>query len=261
MTQVELGARIDKPQSVIARWERGDVVPSLETLRQVVLGCELELHFHLSRTDDSNASLIDAHLKMSTSQRFADLTARVDFHDQRSAEDRTQMPDPVTYHPDRILRVLEQFRVDYVLIGGLSAALRGSPYATRNVDITPSRESASIERLAWALQDLGAEVRFPSVEYPAAFHFDQHTFDSSRKWTFVTADGFLNIATVPDGTYGYDDLRRGATRERLAQNLTVNVAALADVIRSKEAAGRESDRAVLPVLRQVLERSRWIERD
>jgi hypothetical protein len=39
------------------------------------------------------------------------------------------------------------------------------------------------------------------------------------------------------------------------------VAALADVIRSKEAAGREKDRAVLPILRQVLERSRQKERD
>ena len=34
------------------------------------------------------------------------------------------------------------------------------------------------------------------------------------------------------------------------------VADLADVIRSKEAADREKDRAVLPILRQVLERSR-----
>jgi hypothetical protein len=38
----------------------------------------------------------------------------------------------------------------------------------------------------------------------------------------------------------------------------VNVASLADVIRSKEAAGREKDRAVLPILRRVLERSRSI---
>jgi hypothetical protein len=37
--------------------------------------------------------------------------------------------------------------------------------------------------------------------------------------------------------------------------VTISVASLADVIRSKEAAGREKDRAVLPILRQVLERS------
>lgn len=52
----------------------------------------------------------------------------------------------------------------------------------------------------------------------------------------------------------------GTTREQLTDDLQVDVASLADVIRSKEAAGREKDRAVLPILRQVLERSRSIER-
>jgi transcriptional regulator with XRE-family HTH domain len=82
LTQAELGRRIGKPQSVIARWERGDSTPSLETLRQVIQGCGLDLHFHLSRHDDSNMTIIDEHLKMTPAQRFADLLTRVSFHDQ-----------------------------------------------------------------------------------------------------------------------------------------------------------------------------------
>ncbi len=42
--------------------------------------------------------------------------------------------------------------------------------------------------------------------------------------------------------------------------MTVLVAALEDVIRSKEAAGRDRDRAVLPDLRRALELSRRRER-
>ena len=80
LTQAELGARIGKPQSVIARWERGEVEPSLETLRHVIRGCGLDLYFHLSRHDDSNDTIIDHHLKMTPAERFADLLARVDFH-------------------------------------------------------------------------------------------------------------------------------------------------------------------------------------
>ncbi len=76
----------------------------------------------------------------------------------------------------------------------------------------------------------------------------------------MTDHGYLDIALLPDGTRGYDDLRRSATREQLTDDLQVDVASLADVIRSKEAAGREKDRAVLPILRQVLERSQSIER-
>ncbi len=90
------------------------------------------------------------------------------------------------------------------------------------------------------------------------FPLDEHSFDWGTTWTFVTDLGYLDVALLPDGTQGYDDLHRSATREQITETLRVDVASLADVIRSKEAAGREKDRAVLPILRQVLERSRSI---
>ena len=90
LTQAELGAKIGKPQSVIARWERGDVTPSFETLRQAIRGCGLELSFHLSRLDESSMTVIDEHLKMTPAQRLADLLERVRFHDQ------LQRREPVT---------------------------------------------------------------------------------------------------------------------------------------------------------------------
>jgi hypothetical protein len=65
----------------------------------------------------------------------------------------------------------------------------------------------------------------------------------------------VDIWLLPDGTGGYVDLVRDATREPLTETLTVSVASLADVIRSKEAAGRNKDLLVLPALREVLARS------
>jgi transcriptional regulator with XRE-family HTH domain len=82
LTQTQLGSRLGKAQSVIARWERSEVQPSLETVREVVRACGLDLSFHLSRFDDSNVTIIDQHLRMTPAQRFADLLARVQFHDQ-----------------------------------------------------------------------------------------------------------------------------------------------------------------------------------
>jgi transcriptional regulator with XRE-family HTH domain len=83
LTQAELGARLGKAQSVIARWERDDVSPSLETVREVVRACGLDLTFSMSKFDDSNVTIIDLHLRMTPSERFADLMARVRFHDRR----------------------------------------------------------------------------------------------------------------------------------------------------------------------------------
>lgn len=83
LTQRELGARLAKAQSVIARWERDEVSPSLETLRQVVRACGFDLTFFMSKFDDSNVTIIDQHLRMTPAERFADLMARVRFHEQR----------------------------------------------------------------------------------------------------------------------------------------------------------------------------------
>ena len=168
------------------------------------------------------------------------------------------MPDPVPYRPSELLEVLERQGVRFVVIGGLAAELRGSPYITRDVDVTPSRDRANLRRLAAALRELNAQLRIPGVDGPVEFTLDEHSFDWGTTWTFVTDHGYLDVALLPDGTQGYDDLRRGATREQITETLQVDVASLADVIRSKEAAGREKDRAVLPILRRVLERSRSI---
>jgi transcriptional regulator with XRE-family HTH domain len=83
LTQVELGRRLGKAQSVIARWERDQVAPSLETLREVVRACGLDLTFFMSRFDDSNVTVIDEHLRMTPSERFDDLMTRIRFHDRR----------------------------------------------------------------------------------------------------------------------------------------------------------------------------------
>jgi hypothetical protein len=168
--------------------------------------------------------------------------------------------EPVPYQPDRILEVLERNAVRYVVIGGLAAEIHGSPYITRDVDVTPARDRDNFSKLAAALRELGARLRVVDLDEPLEIELDERTFDQGTTWTFVTKYGNLDVALLPDGTRGFDDLIRGARREHLTDDLDVEVASLADVIRSKEAAGREKDRVVLPALREVLERAearRW----
>jgi hypothetical protein len=160
------------------------------------------------------------------------------------------------YQPAEILENLERHHVRYIVIGGLAAELHGSPYPTRDVDITPERTRDNFRRLAPALLELEAMLRVSDVDEPIEIPLDEHSFEQGTTWAYVTKHGFLDIALLPDGTQGYADLRRSATHEQLTETLVVLVASLNDVIRSKEAAGREKDRAVLPVLRQVLERKR-----
>jgi len=169
--------------------------------------------------------------------------------------------DAPRFRPDEILAVLEQHAVDYVVIGGLAATLRGSPYPTADVDITPATDRENLGRLAHALRDLDAKLRVDGLEQPLDWPLDDRAFDQGTTWTFTTRLGDLDICLRPDATGGFPDLRRGATREPITDTLTVLVASLADVIRSKQAANRDKDRRVLPALRLVLERSEHAGRD
>ena len=61
LTQVELAERARTARSQIIRYERGEVLPSFETLRRLVRACGLELGFRLYNADleDHDATLIE----------------------------------------------------------------------------------------------------------------------------------------------------------------------------------------------------------
>lgn len=156
-----------------------------------------------------------------------------------------------------MLGTLRRHNVQYVVIGGFAAELHNVAIPpTRDVDVTPSSTAANLERLAQALRELNARFRVPDgppegVEIPGgitgAWLADMVTV------TLTTDAGALDIALRPDGTAGYDDLSASLTM-LTHEGQDVPVAGLADVIRSKEAAGREKDLLVLPALRAHLRR-------
>ena len=78
---------------------------------------------------------------------------------------------------------------------------------------------------------------------------------ASATWNLVTDVGDLDISFRPSGTHGYPDLRRDAVFADV-YDVTVPIASLADVIRSKQAANRPKDQRVLPTLREILARRR-----
>jgi len=74
LSQAELARCASKPTSVIGRWERGEVKPSLETLRELIRAAGLELGFTLTNADgeDHDLALIRRSLARSPAERFAE---------------------------------------------------------------------------------------------------------------------------------------------------------------------------------------------
>ena len=74
---------------------------------------------------------------------------------------------------------------------------------------------------------------------------------SAPTWNLTTDVGDVDVAFQPAGTQGYPDLRRDATAAEL-YDVTVHIASLNDVIRSKQAANRPKDQRIVPTLREIL---------
>jgi hypothetical protein len=158
---------------------------------------------------------------------------------------------------EAILLALERHAVGYVLIGGAAAQTRGWRGVTLDVDIAPDRDTDNLERLASALGELDASFRVEG--YPEGFRppggIDARTFRDQVSVALLTRHGPLDVALIPDGTGGYPDLVRNATRTTVSRTrVAVLVASADDIIRSKTAAGRAKDLDVLPQMRIDFER-------
>jgi hypothetical protein len=157
----------------------------------------------------------------------------------------------IPYDAPAIIAALQRHGVRFVVIGGVAAIAQGSPLPTEDMDVTPDREVDNLDALARALGDLDAKLR--TEQGPVDFPLDGPMLARNVMWTLTTRAGDLDLCFEPPGTRGYNDLRRGALELDLGSGTTVLVAALTDVIRSTEAAGRPKDIAQLPALRQTLE--------
>ena len=157
------------------------------------------------------------------------------------------------FRPQEIFAALDRHGVRYVLVGGLAAVLHGASHLTTDVDVVPYESLDNLERLSAALRELGARIRVTGEPDGVPFDHSAPSLARVRMWNLQTDVGDLDITFEPSGTHGYDDLARDVVVMRV-RGTDVPVASLADVIRSKEAAGRDRDRAVLPGLRALLAR-------
>jgi hypothetical protein len=149
------------------------------------------------------------------------------------------------FQPAAVIGLLNRHGVRYVLIGGLAAALRGSPSVTQDVDICHARDEQNLKLLAAALVEIHALLRGAPPDLP--FRLDALTLARGDAFTFTTDLGWLDILATPSGTAGYDELAANADRIE-AFDETFLVASIDDLIRMKRAAGRPRDRAEVEIL-------------
>jgi hypothetical protein len=140
----------------------------------------------------------------------------------------------------RLARALRAAKLEAIVIGNSASMLNGAPVTTQDIDLLIRDTKPNRRKLARFAEQIGGSAPMPVSEL------------SKVQWI----EGRL---AVPVEIH-YDRISGGLTFSSLrsrAQIVVVGgeklvVASLADVIRSKQAAGRPKDRAVLPILRDTL---------
>lgn len=141
----------------------------------------------------------------------------------------------------RVAELLDRHGLEAVLIGNAAAALQGAPVTTVDFDFLIRRTPANVRKLTAIAAELQAVLMKP--HYPV----------SSLLRISRDDDGLqLDFMGEIDGIRSFEGLRKRALEVRLG-DVRILVAGLADIIRSKKAAGRPRDLALLPVLEKVLE--------
>jgi hypothetical protein len=166
--------------------------------------------------------------------------------------------------PERILRLLNQAGVEYVLIGGFAVVIHGYERLTGDLDICYARSRENVKRLVDALRGLHAWPR----EWPEGLPFilDDQTILNGDSFTFTTDAGNLDLVGTPDGSRGYSDLIPGSESYELADALVVHVVGLDDLICLKHPSGLNAHRAQkdlldATVLEEIRDRSRGHDAD
>ena len=153
------------------------------------------------------------------------------------AASSSELPGKTLFALARALRVA---RLEAIVIGNTASMLNGAPVTTQDIDLLIRDTPLNRRKLLRFARELGGAAPAPVSEMsrvesieggllvPVELHFDR-------------ISGGLTFAKI----------RSRADRVRVGEE-ELTVASLADVVRSKEAANRPKDRAVLPILRDTL---------
>jgi hypothetical protein len=148
------------------------------------------------------------------------------------------------------IRLVGEFQIDCVLVGGVAGTVHGSSIPTQDLDICYSRDDANLDRAVNALRSVHASLRGAPKEVP--FILDQETLRRGLNFTFDTDVGKLGLLGEVQGVGMYGDCLENADEAEIF-GYRQRVLSLEKLIDAKRAAGRPKDLIALKELEAILE--------
>lgn len=150
----------------------------------------------------------------------------------------------------KLLQVLSEHQVEFIIIGGAAAIVHGSSRLTQDLDVVYRRTSSNITRLSNALQKHSPYLRGAPPGLP--FQWSEITIRMGLNFTLQTDLGDLDLLGEVTGGGTYEDL--------LDHTLEIDVFGirclclnLITLIHVKRAAGRPKDLEAISELEAIRE--------
>lgn len=141
---------------------------------------------------------------------------------------------------NRIARTFADHHFEAIMVGNAAAALHGAPVTTLDIDFMFRKTPVNLKKLKAVARALGAVILKPY--YPVSDLFRLINDEQGLQLDFMSR---------LHGIRSFEGLRSRATAVEFGER-QLRIAALADIIKSKRATGRDRDLAVLPILEKTL---------
>ena len=138
---------------------------------------------------------------------------------------------------EELLRLLEEQKIEYMIVGGYAVAFHGHPRFTKDIDIFVDTSRANLENLCKALVAFGFSRESVSPEL-----FEK----KGNIVTFGVPPVRVDILNEIDGL-SYEEAKPGKVRGEYG-DVEVPFIGLADLLRNKKASRRTKDKADLEEL-------------
>jgi hypothetical protein len=149
----------------------------------------------------------------------------------------------------KLILLLDEFEIEYILIGGLAASVHGSARFTSDIDILYKRNKENIVKIVSALKNIKPYLRGAPKGLP--FLLEEKTLEAGLNFTLTTELGYLDLfAEIPGGKY--DEVIQETFLVDVFEKKIICVN-LKELIRLKKASGRPKDFEAIAELELILE--------
>jgi predicted nucleotidyltransferase len=151
---------------------------------------------------------------------------------------------------ETILRVLAKHGVEFIVVGGVCATFHGITLPTFDLDVVHLRTQDNLVHLEEALRELDAYYR---EHPPHRILPEAQRMNTPGHHLLMTRAGAVDFLGTVARNRDYEQLLPHTVEVTLGEGVQVRILDLPTLIQTKQEAGRNKDKLVLPILRRTLE--------